>query len=47
VPEDIADEVLRWNRLRQIVIHTIGFGTDSALLKRLAEESGGVYTFVK
>lgn len=47
VPDDIADEVQRWNRVRQIVIHTIGFGIDSALLKRLAEESGGVYKFVK
>lgn len=47
LPDDIADEVRRWNRLRQIVIHTIGFGIDSALLKRLAEESGGIYTYVK
>ena len=46
VPDEIADEVRRWNRLRQIVVHTIGIGIDSDLLKRLAEESGGVYKFV-
>ncbi|MCR9244280.1 MAG: VWA domain-containing protein [bacterium] len=46
-PLEIADEVRRWNRLRQIVIHTIGFGIDTELLRRLAEESGGIYTFIK
>ncbi len=45
--EEIADEVRRWNRLRQIVVHTIGFGVDTELLRRLASESGGVYTYVK
>jgi len=42
-PEDILDEVLRWNRQRQVVIHCIGIGTDAELLKRLAQESGGTY----
>jgi predicted protein tyrosine phosphatase len=46
-PEDILDEVLRWNRQRQIVIHCIGIGTDADLLKRLAQESGGTYKQVK
>ncbi|MCA8973838.1 MAG: HEAT repeat domain-containing protein [Planctomycetes bacterium] len=45
--DEIADEVDRWNHMRQIVIHCIGLGIDSALLKRLAEESGGVYKFVE
>lgn len=47
VPDDILDEVLRWNRRRQIVIHCIGIGTDAELLKRLAQESGGTYKQVK
>lgn len=39
----LADEVRRWNRLRRIKIHGISIGTDSVLLRRLAEESGGRY----
>ncbi|MFO1076335.1 MAG: VWA domain-containing protein [Planctomycetota bacterium] len=46
-PEDIAEEVVRWNHLRQITVHCIGLGIDSELLKRLADDSGGVYKFVK
>jgi len=46
-PEDILDEVLRWNRQRQIVIHCVSIGTDAELLKRLAQESGGTYKQVK
>lgn len=45
--DEIADEVARWNHLRQIVVHCIGLGIDSQLLRRLAEESGGVYKFVQ
>jgi HEAT repeat protein len=45
--EDILDEVLRWNRQRQIVIHCIAIGTDAELLKRLAQETGGTYKQVK
>ena len=45
--EGIAEEVRRWNRTRQIVIHCIGIGTDSPLLKRLAAENGGSYKFVR
>lgn len=46
-PDDIVDEVKRWNRSRQIVIHCIGLGIDSGLLKQLAEQSGGSYRYVK
>ncbi len=46
-PEGILEEVRRWNRTRQIVIHCIGLGIDSDLLRRLAEETGGVYKCVK
>ncbi len=42
----ILEEVRRWNRTRQIVIHCIGFGLDSDLLKRLAAENGGTYKYV-
>lgn len=41
--QDLADEVRRWNRTRQIVIHGIAIGAESELLKRLAAESGGSY----
>ncbi len=46
-PNELADEVRRWNRVRQIVIHCVAVGMDSALLKRLAAESGGQYRFVR
>jgi len=46
-PDDILDEVRRWNRTRQIVIHCIGLGIDSQLLKNLAAESGGSYKYVQ
>lgn len=45
--QDIVDEVRRWNRERQIVIHTISIGTNTELLRRLAADSGGVYKFVR
>lgn len=45
--DDIADEIRKQNRARQIVIHCIGLGIDSALLKRLAAESGGSYKYVQ
>lgn len=45
--DDIADEVRRWNRHRQIIIHGISIGLDSRLLKRLTSESGGSYRYVK
>ncbi len=46
-PDDIVDEVTRWNRQRQIVINCIGLGVDSQLLRRLAASSGGEYRHVK
>ncbi|MCB9882428.1 MAG: VWA domain-containing protein [Planctomycetes bacterium] len=42
-PTRLADAVATWNRERRIVIHTIAFGQDHPLLKRLAKESGGTY----
>jgi hypothetical protein len=45
--EDIREEVQRWNRSRQVVIHCISLGLDSDLLKALAKDSGGVYQHVK
>ncbi len=45
--DGIAEEVRRWNRTRQLVIHCIGVGIDSALLKRLAAENGGSYRYVR
>ena len=45
--EDILDEVRRWNRTKQVVIHCIGLGIDSDLLKRLAAMTGGSYKFVR
>lgn len=45
-PEQILDEVQRLNRTRQVVIHSIGLGIDSDLLRRLSEMSGGTYRFV-
>ncbi len=43
----ILEEVRRMNRGRQIVLHAIGIGTDSELLRRLAEDSGGVYKRIR
>jgi hypothetical protein len=44
---EIREEVQRWNRTRQIVIHCVSLGLDSDLLKNLARDSGGAYKFVK
>ncbi|MEY4675427.1 MAG: hypothetical protein RL148_3211 [Planctomycetota bacterium] len=43
--EELADEVRRWNRTRQVVIHGISIGENSRLLQRLSKESGGTYVF--
>lgn len=43
----IVEEVRRWNRTRQVVIHCIGLGVDSPLLRQLAADSGGSYKCVK
>lgn len=46
-PDEILDEVRRWNLQRQIVIHCIGLGTDSRLLRELAADSGGDHRVVR
>ncbi|MGE3171482.1 MAG: HEAT repeat domain-containing protein [Planctomycetota bacterium] len=45
-PAAIADQVRRWNLSRQITVHGVSLGEKSALLRRLADESGGQYVFV-
>jgi hypothetical protein len=45
--DEIVEEVVRWNRTRQVVVHCIGLGLDSGLLKRLAAATGGSYKFVR
>lgn len=44
-PEEILRRVREWNKLSRIVVHTVGVGKDhnSAFLRRLAEENGGMY----
>lgn len=46
-PDEIIEEVMHWNLERQIIIHAISVGTNSMMLKRLAETSGGIYKFVR
>ncbi|MAF67674.1 MAG: hypothetical protein CMJ84_18725 [Planctomycetes bacterium] len=41
--EQILDEIERRNALRHVVIHGVSLGGGSALLRRLAEATGGVY----
>ncbi|HEV3029628.1 MAG TPA: HEAT repeat domain-containing protein [Planctomycetota bacterium] len=45
-PDDILHEVRKMNRLRQIVIHTISFGS-SKFMKALAEQNGGRYVEIQ
>jgi HEAT repeat protein len=45
-PDDILREVRKLNRLRQIVIHTISFGS-SRFMRSLAVENGGQYVEIK
>ncbi|MEO0478032.1 MAG: VWA domain-containing protein [Planctomycetota bacterium] len=42
-PEQLAATIRRWNQTRRIRIHCISIGSDSPLLRRIAEESGGEY----
>ncbi len=44
---ELADQVRRWNYSRQIVVHGIAVGGHSALLQRLAAESGGQYVVAR
>lgn len=46
-PEQILDEIVRRNRTRQVVVHCIGLGIDSELLKQLAAATGGTYKYVR
>ena len=46
-PDDIVDQVRRWNLSRQLVIHCVAIGIDSDLCQRLAADSGGTYVHVK
>lgn len=46
-PTELADEIARWNRTRQIRIHCISIGTESQMLKRIAAESGGEYAMFR
>src|SRR6185295_6936488 len=45
-PDDILREIRKMNRLRQLVIHTISFGS-SRFMKALAEQNGGQYVEIK
>lgn len=45
-PDDVLREIRRMNRLRQIVIHTISFGS-SEFMRRLAAQNGGQYVEIK
>lgn len=45
-PDDILREIRKMNRLRQLVIHTISFGS-SKFMKSLAEQNGGQYVEIK
>jgi len=45
-PDDILREVRKLNRLRQIVIHTISFGS-SRFMRELAAENGGQYVEIR
>ena len=43
----LRQEIRAWNATRRIPIHAISLGGDVALLRRLAEDSGGVFRLVK
>jgi hypothetical protein len=42
-PTLIRSEIARWNSARHVTIHCIAVGQDHALLRGLAEDSGGTY----
>ncbi|MCA8980557.1 MAG: HEAT repeat domain-containing protein [Planctomycetes bacterium] len=46
-PYRIREEVLRWNLTRGIEIHCVSIGSESSLLRGLAEDSGGEYREVR
>ena len=45
--EDILRAVGGMNRLKGIQINTISIGTDSELMKKLAERNSGIYRYIK
>ncbi|MBL8736985.1 MAG: VWA domain-containing protein [Planctomycetes bacterium] len=45
--EQIVEEIVRQNSTRQVVVHCIGLGIDSDLLKQLAAATGGSYRYVR
>lgn len=45
-PQELRDEVARWNSVRGVVIHCIAVGQDHQLLRGLAADSGGKYVRV-
>jgi hypothetical protein len=46
-PGRIREEVRRWNAHRGVVVHGIAVGVESPLLRGLAADTGGEYTFVR
>jgi len=46
-PVELRAAVKRWNRTRQIRIHTISLGGESEMLRGIAEDSGGQYVSVR
>ena len=46
-PNQLADEVARWNFSRSIRIHTIAIGAKSDFLARLAKDSGGQHSVAR
>ena len=45
-PAAILAEIRRRHRIRPVVVHCVSIGTESALLRDLAELTGGVYRVV-
>lgn len=43
VPDEIRGRIDRLNRVRKVRIHTVAIGEASTFLRKLAEDSGGVY----
>ena len=42
-PGEIQRAILDWNALRRLTIHCVAVGYDNAMLRALAEKSGGHY----
>ncbi len=46
-PGEIRAAVRRWNSARHVRVHTVSIGTESALLRDLARDTGGEYRSVR